>query len=126
MGRFITRRNRATASALIVALTAAFLVNCAPVAGAAPAQKACCAAMAHGCGRIGLEQDCCARQSLRFDSVVVAKPVVPNAPPNTDWATVILPRAEAVALLLLPVSRYSTRVHDPGIPTYLRLSVLLI
>lgn len=125
MRRFLRRRSRPAAWALIAALVVAFVVNCAPTAEATPAQKACCVAMGHDCGPTGQEQDCCATESARLDSFAAASSVGALAPVSLG-AALILPATASPSSQARRVDRDRAHLNFPGVPTYLRSSVLLL
>lgn len=124
MRGFLQRRSRPIGWALIAGLVLAFVVNCAPMAEATPTQKACCAAMGHDCGP-KQELDCCAAESARLESVAALSQLLPPAP-SLDTPALVLPALVPPSMQVLRAEHESANSYFAGVPTYLRISVLLL
>ena len=124
MRGFLQRRSRPIGWALIAGLVLAFVVNCAPMAEAAPTQKACCAAMGHDCGP-RQELDCCAAESARLESVAAVNQLLPPSP-GFDTPALVLPALVPSSTQILRTDREGANSHFTRVPTYLRFSVLLL
>jgi len=116
------RRMRRLAGALAVALPAVVSMTCMADDARTPAQRACCAEMAHHCGDAAIKQDCCNEHAQSQDSMAALKALGVTAP------SVVL-----VSVLDIPVPAFhdsvvasSTTVKPPGTPTYVLVSAFRI
>lgn len=102
---------------LAVMLAATTGATCLSAAQQTPAERACCAAMAHACGDMTLESACCATEAASDYALVAASPLPPALPvPVLDESIGFI--APAVRLGV----RDTSRARPPGVPTYLFVS----
>jgi hypothetical protein len=129
MRQALRRRTRLIGSALLGVFVVVFSVTCMARAEMTDAQKACCAAMAAGCGAaMAQEHGCCPTESPRFDQQLSAstRVVVPIPPVTTIvfgfLETGASPHADGRTI----EASDSSPPRAPGVPPYLLISTLRI
>lgn len=129
MRRWMLRRTRPIGWTVAVAFAVALSARCAPGAEMTDAQKACCAAMGHDCGRMAQKEDCCSHQSQtvqQFFATVKGAGLALVAP-----SPVLLPFAVSAATLRVSSGGdfgqlTQTSPKPARVPQYLLTSALLI
>jgi hypothetical protein len=114
---------RPIAGALMFAVAMLLSASCFATENMTPAQKACCAAMAHNCGEMAVSDGCCAAPAQEGTSLSAAHRV--DAPPPALLPTLVavLDLQEPLALHAAVVaSGHTTPVKPPGTHTYLVVS----
>ena len=122
MFRGFRAMRRLVANAVVVAVVVMLSANCLGADVMTPAQKACCAAMAHDCGHMALTEVCCTGQAQEHQGIASAS--------RAEVATTAVPVLLAVLEQPGPltgngqtVSLVSeTPVKPPGTSTYLLVS----
>lgn len=118
-----TWRVRLPAAALAVIMAILVSMNCF-AAEMTSAEKACCVAMSHDCGRLAQQHECCRSEAPRVDQSSAVSRISIAAPVATvigQIATDLVPHS------LLRVHRDASSaspVRPPGLPTYLLVSSL--
>ena len=113
---------RPVAAAVMFALVAMLSVSCLAAESMTPAQKACCAAMAHDCGDMALTAGCCP-SDVQKDTSLSAANRVEAAPPVIPMLFAVLVALEPPAPDARRVAHASTTpVKPPGTSTYLVVS----
>ena len=116
------RAMRPVAGAIVVAVVVMLSANCLGADVMTPAQKACCAAMAHDCGHMALTEACCTGQAQEHQGMAAAS--------RAEIAAVAVPVLIAVLQQPEPLTRNGqtvalvseTPVKPPGTSTYLLVS----
>ena len=116
------RTMRLVAGAMTFAVAAVVSGSCLAAEHLTPAQRACCAAMAHDCGEMAMTAGCCSGQAPEADS--------PTAANRVELAAPLVPAIVAMLDSLRPVGMAagivrpasSTPVKPPGTSTYLIVS----
>lgn len=105
------------------ALIAMLSASCLAAESMTPAQKACCAAMAHDCGEMALTAGCCASHVSKDTSLSTANRVEAAAPQAVPMLVAVLVALEPPAPDARRVAHASTTpVKPPGTSTYLIVS----
>ena len=116
------RTMRPLAGAMMFALIAMLSVSCLAAESMTPAQKACCAAMAHDCGEMALTAGCCAGHVSKDTSLSAANRVEAS-PAAVPMLVAVLATLEPLTPDAGRVIRASTGpVKPPGTSTYLVVS----
>lgn len=106
---------------LVAAIAVAVLGTCV-IGAQTPEQKACCAAMQHGCGEMALATSCCAGERQTDPGMVVAKAAATlfalDSPVGTAAAFLVPIASDAARAFGLD----TVTVEPPGVPTYLLVS----
>lgn len=115
-----------TALARIVSVTLAsaitFVASVSCYAGdMMPTEMACCAAMAHHCGRMAQAHDCCTTEAPRADQGTTVARVTIASPAAVLAAILPVPLVDAARFPGSSAPLVAT-VKPPGIPTYLAVS----
>ena len=125
MARVVLRGFRAlrpVASAVVVAVVVMLSANCLGADVMTPAQKACCAAMAHDCGHMALTEACCTGQAQEHQGIAsasrveVAATAVPVLVAVLQQPEPLTPSGQTGAAVS------ETPVKPPGTSTYLLVS----
>ena len=116
------RTMRPLAGGMMFALIAMLSASCLAAESTTPAQKACCAAMAHDCGEMALTAGCCPGHAQEDTSASAANRVE-TAPAVVPMLVAVLATLEPPATAAGRVIRASTSpVKPPGTSTYLVVS----
>lgn len=129
MRTWMRRRTRRIGWTLAVAFAVALSARCATSAEMTEAEKACCAAMGHDCGRMAQKEDCCSHQSptmQQFFATAKGGGLALTAP-----SPVLLPFALSPATLQVSNrgdfgQLAQTSLKPARVPQYLLTSALLI
>lgn len=116
------RTMRPVASTVVVAVVMMLSANCLGADVTTPAQKACCAAMAHDCGHMALTEACCTGQAQEHQGLAAAS--------RAEIAAAAVPVLIAVLQQPEPLTPSGqtgaavseTPVKPPGTSTYLLVS----
>lgn len=128
-GRWLVRRIRGVLVTLaVIGIALGESATCVTDTPMTTTQMACCIAMGHDCGAAGQEHDCCtavAHSAQYFATVKAAPPQTP-----TTWTVAWAP-TKALAVGAARIQPRALELTGPGhraraVPTYLRLSALLI
>lgn len=120
MRKLLRRLFRPVGWALTVAFAVALSADCVASEEMTEAQKACCAAMGHDCGRMPQAQDCCSHQTPQIQKfsatkpITLVPPVVLNGPGAILPATFLVFRCSPSLELSIPSGQ-----KLPGVSTYL-------
>lgn len=111
---------------LVIAMTGAALAECV-TEDLTPEQKACCAAMGHDCGAVGVEMGCCPTEPQTQDRAQ-ASGVKPDlvAPVLLTGPLALLPEPHVRLGVVAAASFDRETLKLPDRPTYLVLSVFII
>ena len=126
MRKLLRRTFRPIGWALTVVLAVALSADCVASAEMTEAQKACCAAMGHDCGRMAQAQDCCSHEAPEIEKFSAVKPS-PLSPPVALVAPVVyLPGVSHSGRISSFRALISVAQKLPGVPTYLSNSTFRI
>lgn len=120
------RATRLITWALMVAFVVALSANCVTAADMTPAQKACCAAMGHDCGRVAKDHSCCKTESQQVEQFSAAKRVTVPLPVAVVGPLAVLPDTLTSPLIVLHERFEGSSASPPGVPRYLLVSSLRI
>lgn len=125
MRRFIKRTLRPITWTLAVAFAVVLSAQCVTAEDMTPAQQACCVVMGHDCGPM-IQQDCCAMESHNVDQLVAVKSVSVKPVLTLVATPFATPVSVYVSTPLLQAAHDRSLQPLADVPTYLRVSALLI
>ncbi len=127
MRTWMTRWTRPIGWTLALAFAVALSANCATGEEMTEAQKDCCAAMGHDCGRMAQEEDCCSHEGggvAQFFATAKGSPLA--APALLLMPFAVLPELPTAALRLDFAHLVDVSLKPSRVPKYLLDSTLLI
>ena len=114
---------RPVAGAMMFAVAMLLSASCFAAENMTPAQKACCAAMAHNCGEMAVSDGCCSAPAQESTSLSATSRIEAPAPAALPTLVAVLDLQEPLAPpagVWAPAN--TTPVKPPGTHTYLVVS----